>query len=167
MMRSVRSGSNRRFVRRILSGLVVVMVLAGCDELGLVEPLGSAEAPEERMAEFRVRVEFMRAEGNTADELGSLTIRMPGDDDAPTDADDWPYGDVYQFEGRIDHSNTESAYVKAFSEDENEAFTVRIRYWDIGTEPKTLTFDRTVESRASDLDGAGAQAVQTSSAVPR
>ncbi len=155
-------------LRCILPGVLVVFALAGCDELGLVEPIGSAGEPAERVAEFRVQVEFIRAEGNTADELGSLTIRMPGDDDAPENAgandDAWPYDEVYQFEGRINHDNTESAYVKAFSEDEDEAFTVRIRYWDIGTEPETLVFERTVESRPVDGNDQG---VQTSFAVPR
>ncbi len=158
------SSSRRRVLCWVLPGVLVVFALAGCEALGLVEPIGSAGEPEERVAEFRVRVEFIRAEGNNAPTLDSLTIRMPVDGDAPDDAGAWPYDEVYQFDGRTEHGNTESAYVKAFSGDENEAFTVRIRYWDTGTEPETLVFERTVESRPA---GGNDQGVQTSFAVPR
>ncbi len=150
---------------RLLLPLLTPLLLGGCEQLGLVEPLGGTKAPEEKTAEFRIVIDVTLPDDGAADEV-TLWVWMPGDDDAPTDlqlgginGEDLPYR--YTYEDKIDRNDVRGAYVKTSSNDGNGgAFAVRIRYWETGAESKPLLLDRLIESGA---DGR----VETAFAIPR
>ena len=149
---------------RLLLPLLTPLLLGGCEQLGLVEPLGGTKVAEEKTAEFRIVIDVTLPDDGAADEV-TLSVWMPGDENAPNpvvledSAGDFPFR--YTFENTIDRSDPRGAYVKASSNGGNGgAFAVCIRYWETGAESRPLLFDRLIESGA---DGR----VETAFAIPR
>ncbi len=142
----VRDATNVLSVLALVAGAAL---LAGCDVASLGPLFGGTEPAPERTSEFRVEVDLDPWEENGAETI-VLTIKMPGDDEAPenlelrAEDDELPY--TYEFEGTADYSDPQTAHVDASlgsDDDPNDdpdggRFSVHIRYWDIGVKPEPL-----------------------------
>ena len=135
------------------AAVLLVLLAGGCEEFGLVEPLGDVEQPAEREARYRVIVDLEAPDLDEATDQISLTITLGGDGEAPDGTvlpDNEPLTEqAYRlsFEGEIDHSEYRLLYLNAEANNDSEAFTVRLRYRDVGGDPQAELHDKTRGAR--------------------
>lgn len=137
----------------VLLAMLLMLLVGGCEELGLVGPFGGEEQPAEREARYRVIVDLEAPDLDEGTDEISLSITLGGEAEAPDGTalpDTEPITEQsyrLSFEGAIDHGQYKLLYLHAEADNGPEDFTMRVRYFDIGGDPEAELHDETRGAR--------------------